>query len=496
MNDLGTFIAAAAFFAACLTAIILLPIALIILLPAIGLYMYLNSDGYQEKQQHKRTWALYESARHLDIPPPPVLTNSVAGARYRDDVMDLLSGREKPDPLSLDKKRYEHIHMVAGIGHGKTQAMQHFIAEDLAYLGERSIIVIDSQGEMIQNILKLPIPKENIVYINPRDTDYLPALNLFESGEATNATIEIYEYILGGILGAELTSKQGVVFRFVIRLILAIPNSNIDTLLAVFRDHTRFSSYYEEIGGVTLDFFENEFSTNQYRDTKSQVIRRIFTIKENDVLNGMFSSGETRLNLGDEMDQGKLILIDTAKDTLKEEGSRILGRFFIAKLVQAAQERGEYKVPTHAYIDEAQDYFDEKTEVFLSQLRKQKIGGFFAHQFLGQLPKVLQDAFMTNTNTKLVGGVSLKDARAFAGDMKSDPNWIADQPVGTFVTHVKGMPQGIAMSVPFFVMENGPKRDDWDEMIEYQREQYSAKPTPKPEPDEETEPEDGKSYEI
>ena len=39
------------------------------------------------------------------------------------------------------------------------------------------------------------------------------------------------------------------------------------------------------------------------------------------------------------MNRGSLILISTAKDLLKQEGCKILGRFFIALIAQAAQER-------------------------------------------------------------------------------------------------------------------------------------------------------------
>ena len=56
----------------------------------------------------------------------------------------------------------------------------------------------------------------------------------------------------------------------------------------------------------------------------------------------------------------------TAKDLLKQEGCEILGRFFIALICQAAQERAsiaeEKRMPTFVYIDEAHDYFDANME--------------------------------------------------------------------------------------------------------------------------------------
>jgi hypothetical protein len=39
------------------------------------------------------------------------------------------------------------------------------------------------------------------------------------------------------------------------------------------------------------------------------------------------------------MNRGSVILINTVKDLLKQDGCQILGRFFIALIGQAAQER-------------------------------------------------------------------------------------------------------------------------------------------------------------
>ena len=54
------------------------------------------------------------------------------------------------------------------------------------------------------------------------------------------------------------------------------------------------------------------------------------------------------------------MLINTAKDLLKQDGCEIFGRFFIALLVQAVQERAAIpenkRRATFVYIDEAQDY--------------------------------------------------------------------------------------------------------------------------------------------
>jgi hypothetical protein len=57
-------------------------------------------------------------------------------------------------PLSA---RFEHMHVLGGSGHGKTQLLQSLILRDLEKLqhAKGSLVVIDSQGDLIRTILGL-----------------------------------------------------------------------------------------------------------------------------------------------------------------------------------------------------------------------------------------------------------------------------------------------------------------------------------------------------
>ena len=63
-------------------------------------------------------------------------------------------------PFSIPQaSRFEHHWIVAGTGHGKTQTLQALILDDLKQVeqGQASIVVIDSQGDLINNIAGLKI---------------------------------------------------------------------------------------------------------------------------------------------------------------------------------------------------------------------------------------------------------------------------------------------------------------------------------------------------
>ena len=389
-----------------------------------------------------------------------------------------------------DETRFEHAHVVAGTGHGKTQLFQYLIAKDLEQVsaGRASIVVIDSQGDLIDNISHLGIfgrdgdLHDRIVHIDPTDVAYPVALNMFdmnteaptplEQEKLLNGVLELYDYIFGSLLGAELTQKQGVIFRYVARLLLMVPGANIQHLRRLMEDDglQEFAAYVPKLDSPTARaFFETEFNSREFDATKKQVRRRLWGILENKTFEHMFSFPQSKLRLSQEMNAGKVILINTSKDLLKQTGTEIFGRYFVALITQAALERASIpkseRMPTFVYIDEANDYFqggDQNLPIIFEQARKYRISMTLAHQYLDQLDNKLRSSFAANTSTKIIGGVSDKDAKAFANDMRTNPETITAMRKfddhAEFAISVKNVTAGaMRLRVPFGHMEDMPR---------------------------------------
>lgn len=395
---------------------------------------------------------------------------------------------QTPDFTIPTKTRFEHHHIVAGSGHGKTQTLQYLISRDLEVVasGKRSIVVLDSQGDLIRTIANLKIfaPGEplhdKVVIIDPSDVEWPVSLNLFDVGmdrlagyaplereRLTNSILELYDFVLGTLLSAEMTQKQNVIFRYVTRLMLHIPDATIHTLRELMEpgSEVKFAPHIAKLTGTARQFFETEFSSREFEQTKKQVLRRLWGILENQTFERMFAHPRSKLDLFAELNAGKVILINTAKDLLKEQGTEIFGRFFIALIAQAAQERAtlpEHKrTPTFVYVDEAQDYFDRNIGIILAQARKFNVGMVLAHQYLGQLDPKLQDAFAANTAIKFAGGVSAKDARTLAPMLYCGPELIEAQSKGCFAAHVRGRTaSAIPLVFPLGHMEAMPRMDE------------------------------------
>ncbi len=417
-------------------------------------------------------------------------------------VLDYL--RQKIDVTIPTPSRFEHHHIVAGSGHGKTQTLQYLISQDLdaVALEKRSVVVLDSQGDLIRNISNLaefapdgPL-HDRVVIIDPTDVEYPVSLNLFDVGidrlkgyaplereRLINSILELYDFVLGTLLSAEMTQKQSVIFRYVTRLMLHIPDATIHTLRELMEPNSamKFAGDIAKLQGTARHFFETEFASREFEQTKKQVLRRLWGILENQTFERMFSHPRSKLDLFREMNAGKVILINTAKDLLKEQGTEIFGRFFIALIAQAAQERAtlpEYqRMPTFVYIDEAADYFDRNIGIILAQARKYNVGMVLAHQYLGQLDPRLQEAFAANTSIKFAGGVSARDARALAPMLYCEPRFIEAQPKGSFAAHIRGVTKSaVPFQFPLGVLEQKPKMShaDRDALQAKMRDRYAV----------------------
>src|SRR3954470_21195639 len=226
--------------------------------------------------------------------------------------------------------------------------------------------------------------------------------------------------------------RQGVIFRYLARLMMVIPGGTIHTFMEFMENPETTHIHLAKLDRLSRHFFETQFPSPAFKDTRQQILARLWGVLSNSVLERMFANPQNKLDLFHAMNNGSLILINTAKDLLKQEGCEILGRFFIALVAQATQERAaisdeEKRRPTFVYIDEAADYFsqsDKNLENILSQARKYKVGVTLVTQFLDQFERKLQKTALANTAIKLAGGVSDDDARDLAREMRCEPEWI------------------------------------------------------------------------
>lgn len=414
-----------------------------------------------------------------------------------------------PLPFAIPfPSRFEHSHVIGGSGHGKTQLLQYLIAHDLAKAKDdkRSIVVMDSQGDLIRTIAGLSYfdPDEpgsladRLLIVDPTDVEFPACLNMFDWNRGRidalkpldrerllNGTVELYEYLFGALLGAELTQRQGVIFKYIARLMMEIPGATIQTLRELMENGEKFRPYMEQLPGSARAFFETRFFDRSFNETKKQILTRLWGVLSNGTFERMFSHERNKVDLYEAMSEGKIVLINTAKELLTHDGAAIFGRFFIALIAQASLQRSALQPhernPAFVYIDEAQDYFDDKIGHLLNQARKYRVGMVLAHQNLDQLSLGLRSTVMSSTSIKLAGGVSAKDARALAEDMRCDADFLQKmrktRERTEFACFVRNFtPKAVQVSVPLGFVEALPRlpQESVERLIGANRKSYCA----------------------
>ena len=172
----------------------------------------------------------------------------------------------------------------------------------------------------------------------------------------------------------------------------------------------------------------------------------------NPVMKAMFGAPKTKLDIGKEMDAGKVILINNSKSVLGEEGAEFFGRFFVALILAAAEQRSgrpdKEKLPCYVYIDECQTVIkrDTKIATILDECRSQKIGLILAHQRTEQIKDI--DVLSALSNCAIRFANSDDEAKYLADKLRTSQEFLRSLDRGYFAAFVRDVtPSAVAIEV-------------------------------------------------
>ncbi len=379
----------------------------------------------------------------------------------RDTPLLQVFNAEVPFVLPAETRFSGHW-IIAPSGRGKTTLLHCMFLDDLTR--DASLIVMDSKGDLIDPIKQLAAVKDRLLLIEP-DADFAFALNPLDVSSSTvTQAVAMIEYVMAGLLDAKFTSLQSALFRNVVPAIVeAIPRPTFETFKSVMiKGLPR-----ECLSGVNAharNFFEDRetgFYSKTYESTRKEIVWRLDYLMTNPVLRAMFSAVQTKLDIGREMDAGRIIIINNSKAILTDEGAEFFGRFFIALIARAAQQRAgrraQDKKPCYVYIDECQTVIakDTRIPILLDECRSQKIALILAHQRTAQLTAPVLDA-VTNCAIRMAN--SDDEAKYLAEKLRINADTLRSLPKGTFAAFVRDLTKsGLPLSIPYTDMSKLPK---------------------------------------
>lgn len=396
--------------------------------------------------------------------------------------VDELKRLIQPPALSLpEETRFSGHWLIAPPGRGKTTLLHALIANDLDK--DAAIVLMDSKGDLIDPVKNLASIKDRLLLIEP-DPDMAFALNPLDVGKGNPMhAVTLIEYIMAGLLDAKFTALQSTLFRNVVPAIIeGIPNPTLDTFKQVMVKGLPPDAL-AKLNPHAQAFFTNRdtgFNSKTYDSTRKEVVWRLDYLFTNPVLRSMFSAAQTKLDMSQEMDAGRVIIINNSKSILGDEGAEFFGRFFIALILRAAQLRAgkpaASKKPCYVYIDECQSVIakDPKVPTLLDECRSQKIALILAHQRTAQLTAPVLDA-VANCAIRMAN--SDDEAKYLAPKLRMEVETLQALPRGTFGTFVRDLtPEGIQLQVSKVNLDALPQMSD-DELAavrEHMRAAFSS----------------------
>jgi hypothetical protein len=403
-----------------------------------------------------------------------------------------------------DETRYRGAYIVAPTGRGKTTLLKAFIAQDLMRVakGEASIVVINSDRDLIDDITKLKTfapgqPLYGKLIVLEPDMEFPLALNLFAMGkdrfekydanrreQLINGAVELYRYMFDGLSDTGLTDKQLALFRPTIRALIQLPGASILTLkeLLISDPRRRPALDLSRLDEDSQSFMTNMFWDNTFSSTRAELGWRLHGILDARAFSMMFAAPECKLDLFSEMNAGKVILIHTNKALLDEPQTEMLGRFFIAMILRAAQERAAIgrndRMPTYLFVDECQDYIrrDTKITTLLDQCRKMRVATTLANQKLSHLTPPVQAALLDVAIKFANVG---EEAELFYKRLHAADPAFLNKPTGQFAAYIEELtPKAVTIQVPKGLLDDRPKMtsDEEQGIITDMRKRYSRSP--------------------
>jgi len=407
------------------------------------------------------------------LPPDELVATYLTGTPFADVF-------RTPVPLKFTTlDRMNHMHVIGNTGSGKSTLLANLIINDIKDPAKPSVVVIEPTGDLVRTLQRADLGIEDrLIIIDPQDP-IAPALNPFALKSEANETarerarayiVQTFNFLISALAGgtADLTSKQGILFEHIAEALLAFPrardqNATVLDLFRFLQDPLKYKDVVDTLPDFTREFFEEDLfqKGSEFTKTRKEIAYRLRGVLLNPAVRRLLSAPETKLDLKHALDNGYVILVDTARDHLAT-GSPVFGKLFISLILQTILQRadpGASRHPAYIYIDECSDYFDTSVNEFLNQARKYNCGVILAHRQLEETTsQALKASLLTNPGIRFASRISVADARQVAPNMRTTPEFIMGQPRYTWAAYIQDVtPHAVAIPTRPSPLEHAPR---------------------------------------
>lgn len=320
---------------------------------------------------------------------------------------------EKKKIFMNNEDRFRHFYIIGQTGTGKSSILQIMARQD--FHKGNGLCIIDPHGSLIEDLMPY-IPREradDVIYFNPADMERPMGLNLLEGKtseekdlialDSMNMMVKMFgnevfgpriqDYFRNGCLTLMDDEEEG---------------GAITDLVKLFTDEEWQKYKVARVKNpIVKSFWEKQMAMTGQREKQEMIpyfAAKFGQFYTNTLMRNIVGQTKSAFDIGDCMNQNKIILMNLSKGLIGDINSQLLGMIVVNKIQVAAMRRQrqgkEVRKDFFLYIDEFQNFVTDSIESILSEARKYRLGLVLAHQYIDQLEK----------EDKLSGGVSLKGA--------------------------------------------------------------------------------------
>jgi hypothetical protein len=317
-----------------------------------------------------------------------------------------------------------HCYVIGKTGTGKTTLLQNAVCS-LIRQG-RGVGVIDPHGDFAAELLNVVPPDriDEVIYLDPSDPTYSPAINLVSSTARTDdrpliasALVAAFRHIWSESWGP----RMEYILYNALRVLLDSQNTSLVALPRLLSD----SDYRRSLVKQCQDPFVRHFWEQEFdcwderfrREAIAPIQNKLGQFTTMPPLRHVLGQVPLRIDFRGILDSGKILIVNLSKGRLGDDASRLLGALITAFISSVAMGRANLPAAQRRdfvlFIDEAQNFLSDALASILSESRKYGLGLVLSHQFLDQLPPRLQSAVLGNAGTTICFALCGEDAQRF-----------------------------------------------------------------------------------
>ncbi|MFR9772423.1 type IV secretory system conjugative DNA transfer family protein [Nocardia sp. SC052] len=324
----------------------------------------------------------------------------------------------------------KHTWTMGPSGVGKSTLLLNLIVQDME--AGRPVVVIEPKDLVTDILARIPKKRRaDVVLLDPLDSAPvgISPLNRSHRGRSSNTPPDVLADSLFGTFRALYGDSLGPRSSDILRHCLSVLARRDDASLVMLplllgnpgfrRSLTQHAMRDDPFdAGPFWGWFDSlspEAAANVVAPLSNK-IRPLLTPHLRNVL----AQRRPRFDVRQVLHNRKILLVPLQKGVLGPEAAQLLAALVLAELWQAIRERASMpessREPLMVYVDEVQEFLSLPTDLddALATARSLGAGFHLAHQFEGQLPKRMLEAFRNNARSRICFQLAADDAKSAA----------------------------------------------------------------------------------